>query len=72
MNKKKNKKKSKIHEYWIMDGRARFDQDRAVICEICDSLSEARANCSDYGDAVVIDPETNKIAYDPELFRHGL
>jgi hypothetical protein len=64
--------KKKKKEYWIMDGRARFNQDRAIVCEICDSLAEARSNVSHYGDAVVIDPRTNKIAYDPELARHGL
>lgn len=63
---------SKTKEYWIMDGRARFDQDRATVCEICDSLNEAKANCSDYGDAIVVDSKTNKIVYDPKLLRHGL
>lgn len=28
-------------EYFIMDGRARFDVDRAIIVECCNSLKEA-------------------------------
>ena len=36
-------------EYFIMDGRARFDVDRAIIVECCDSLKEAeRAMKRDY------------------------
>ncbi len=53
-------------EYFIMDGRARFNTDDAVVCEVCESLEEAKANCPDYGDAVVIDSETMEVVYDSE------
>jgi hypothetical protein len=63
---------NKNKEYWIMDGRARFDMDIAIVCEVCDSLKEAKQMVSEYGDAIVIDPDTDEIVYDPELFRHAL
>jgi hypothetical protein len=56
-------------EYWIMDGRARFDTDRAIVCEICDSLKEAKSRVSEYGDAVIVDPRTDAIVFDPESKR---
>lgn len=52
-------------EYWIMDGRARFDTDRAVVCEICNSFGEAMRRLDNYGDAVVVDPRTDEVVYDP-------
>ena len=54
--------------YWIMDGRARFDQDRAVVVEVCDSLDEAKEAMDEYYDGydyVVVDTETEEIMYDP-------
>jgi selenophosphate synthetase-related protein len=55
----------KRKQYLVMDGRARFDQDRAIVCEVCDSLKEAKSVVRNYGDAVVVDSETNEIVYDP-------
>lgn len=50
--------------YMIMDGRAHFDTDKAIVCEICDSLEEAKNNAASYGDdACVVDPETDEIVW---------
>jgi hypothetical protein len=50
-------------EYWIMDGRARFDVDRAVVCEVCDSLKEAKRHAPNYGDACVVDAATMEVVW---------
>lgn len=60
------------HEYWIMDGRARFDQDRAIVVECCDSLKEAKNAMREFYngyDYVVVDPKTEEIVFDPELLK---
>lgn len=54
----------------IMDGRARFDTDRAIVVECCDSLKEAiREMRKTYRhmDYVVVDIDTDEILFDPEL-----
>jgi len=55
-------------EYYIMDGRARFDTTEAVVVEVCESLREAvRAMKVDYVgmDYVVVDAR-DEVVYDPE------
>jgi len=52
----------------IMDGRARFDPDRAVVVSCCDSLAEAKKEMrDDYQgyDYVVVDGDTWRVLYDP-------
>lgn len=38
----------------IMDGRAAYDEDDAVIFEVCETEKEANANKKDYGDDCVV------------------
>lgn len=44
----------KENKFLLMDGRAWFDIDKAVVFEICDSIEEARKNKKTYGDAVIV------------------
>jgi hypothetical protein len=48
-------------KYLIMDGRYRFDEDRAVCMDTADTLDEARSAVKVQGDAVVVDAETGEI-----------
>ncbi|WKZ19755.1 MAG: hypothetical protein QY310_04140 [Candidatus Jettenia sp. CY-1] len=48
---------NKEHKFLLMDGRAWFDVDKAVVFEVCDSIEEARENKKTYGDAVVVKAE---------------
>lgn len=41
-------------EYYIYDARYWWDEDRAVIFEVCHSLKEAQKSRTDYGDDCVI------------------
>lgn len=55
-------------QYFIMDGRARFDPNRAIVCSVCDSLAEAKSEMRhDYKDFdyVVVDGDTEEVVYDP-------
>lgn len=46
-------------DYWLMDGRAIYDVDKALVLEVCCSLREAQENICDYGaDTCIVDPET--------------
>ena len=50
--------------YWIMDGRANLDIDRALVLETCDTLEEAREALDLYADdSVIVDVETQEIVY---------
>lgn len=44
----------KENKFLLMDGRAWFDIDKAVVFEICDSIEEARKNKKTYDDAVIV------------------
>lgn len=56
--------------YLIMDGRARFDRDRAIVVSVCGSLEEAKREMREcylgydyvvlYGGEVVYDPMVEK------------
>jgi len=54
--------------YFVMDGRARFDVDKALVLTCADTLKEAHEDIKDgnYGDAVIVDAQTWKIVYDPD------
>ena len=41
-------------QYWIMDGRASYNEDEAMVMEVCDTREEAEANKHLYGDDCVI------------------
>jgi len=43
--------------YAIMDGRARYTYDDALVISVCDTMEEALAEKDDYGDAVVVQCE---------------
>lgn len=48
--------------YWLMDGRANYDVDRAMVLECCDTLEEAKANINEYGaDTCIVDVETQEV-----------
>lgn len=36
-------------DYWLMDGRAHYDIDSALVLETCSSLKEAQQNINEYG-----------------------
>jgi len=36
-------------QYWLMDGRAVFDIDKAIVLEVCETYQEAWSNRNDYG-----------------------
>ena len=56
--------------YWLMDGRAIDDIDRALVLEVCETLDEAEENLFDYGaDTCIIDCDTMKVI-DSILWRH--
>lgn len=40
--------------YWLMDGRAEHDIDKAITLECCESYEEAAANINGYGDDTCI------------------
>ena len=56
-----------MFNYYIMDGRARFNIDRAIVISVCASLKEAkqemREEYQEY-DYVVVDGNDN-IVFDP-------
>jgi ssDNA-binding Zn-finger/Zn-ribbon topoisomerase 1 len=55
-------------KYFIMDGRARIDPDRAIICSCCGTLREARKEMrEDYQDFdyVIVDAKTMQVVCDP-------
>ncbi len=56
--------------YFIMDGRAQYDVDRAIVCEVCHGLDEAEAALPSWPhDHVVVDQDTWQIVlYHPEWF----
>jgi hypothetical protein len=43
--------------YLVMDGRARYDIDRALVCTVAETLEEARADRPMYGDAAIVEAE---------------
>ena len=48
--------------YWLMDGRANFDVDRAIVLECCSTLKEAKRNINNYGaDTCIVDVETQEV-----------
>ena len=50
--------------YFIMDGRANYNMDRAIVCEVCTALEEAKDNLKSWPmDHVVVDAGTMKIVY---------
>jgi hypothetical protein len=40
--------------YAIMDGRARYDPDEALVISLCETLEEALEQKDEYGDAVMM------------------
>jgi hypothetical protein len=40
--------------YYLFDGRYRTKPYRAILFEVCETLSEAKENAPDYGDDTVI------------------
>lgn len=62
INRKGNEMKN-VPKYMIYDGRYRFDEDRAIVMDMADTLSEANAAAKDQGDAVVVDSKTGAIVY---------
>ena len=41
-------------QYWLMDGRAFYDIDKAVVLETCDTYEAAMGSIEDYGDDTCI------------------
>lgn len=52
------------HQYWLMDGRAVDDVDRALVLETCSTLREAHDNRHDYGgDTCIVDETDQELLY---------
>jgi len=47
--------------YLIYDARYRFDEERALVMDMADSLYEAREAAKDQGDCVIVDGKTGAI-----------
>jgi len=48
--------------YWLMDGRANYDVDKALVLESCYTLEDARKSWHDYGnDTCIVDVKTQTI-----------
>jgi len=48
--------------YWLMDGRANYSVDDAIVLECCDTLKEAKEHINDYGaDTCIVDVETQNV-----------
>lgn len=50
-------------QYWVMDGRAHFDIDKAIVLETCDTFEEAynHRNSYEYDSCIVkVDEEGNQ------------
>jgi len=48
--------------FFLMDGRARFDVDDAIVFSCCVSVKEARKEAPDYGDdTCIVDAETMEV-----------
>jgi len=48
--------------YWLMDGRANYSIDDALVLECCSTLEEANHNINNYGtDTCIVDPETQEV-----------
>ncbi len=41
-------------QYWLMDGRANYSIDKAIVLEICSTMNEATKNFDNYGDDTCI------------------
>ncbi|NIQ88654.1 MAG: hypothetical protein GWN93_06065 [Deltaproteobacteria bacterium] len=51
-----------MKKYYIMDGRANFNPDRAIVCDVCNSLEEAREQLKSWpSDHVIVDSDTWEI-----------
>jgi hypothetical protein len=60
-------------EFFIMEGRARFDVDNAIVVSCCDSLEEAIEEMKEYYigyDYVVVDTSTNEVVFDPLIKKY--
>lgn len=42
--------------YWVMDGRANYDTDEALVLCTCETIEEAYDIAPEFGDAVIVDP----------------
>jgi len=51
-------------KYWVMDGRARYDIEKALVLSTCSSLEEAKEDLEMFGDAVIVDVEKQEVVYD--------
>ena len=48
--------------YWLMDARANYSVDDAIVFECCHSLKEARKHINDYGEETcIVDVETQTV-----------
>lgn len=55
-------KKQQPPRYWIMDARANYDVDDAVVFSLCETLREARDEMDMYPpDAVIVDSTTYEV-----------
>lgn len=51
-------------DYWIMDGRALRDVDKASVLEVCETIGEAYKNVHDYSpDACIVNAQTKEVVY---------
>jgi hypothetical protein len=53
--------KTKVPKYMIYDARYRFDEERAIVMDMADSLTEAMEAAKQQGDCVIVDSRTGEI-----------
>lgn len=54
MTKINNEKEIQIVQYWVMDGRANYSIDNALVLVPCDTFDEAMKYINNYGDDTCI------------------
>ena len=60
-----------MSKYWIMDGRANYNVDKAMVLETCETIEEAYKNWEKYGtDTCIVKVDGQKVV-DCLLWHNG-
>jgi hypothetical protein len=68
LDRHERKQQAEMKHYWLMDGRANYDIDTAMVLETADTYAEAMESINDYGaDTCIVevddDKETQELVY---------
>lgn len=62
---------TKIHLHYILDGRAHFNMDRALVLVTHDSLEDAREDVVNWPeDSVIVDGDFRIVGYHPDWVKN--